>query len=852
MATSNGAWQNRARIEWVYTVSGSGSSRTVSVQAYLKMDQYASQFHNGTKSWSGAWGSGSAAQYYGLNPNQRVLIVTGAPSIGLNDTARTVSFTATANHFHGTTSSTLSVTLPAKAPSTPTGLSITRISDSSHRLNWTRSSTYTAVVVQRRVNGGAWSQVGRPTGNAATYTDNTTSVNNKYEYRVAGVSAGGQSGWSGIETVYTTPAAVGAVSAVKAGTGIEVTATGLPPYATAYEVSGNGALLDSNVTSWPWVDLAPDPAVTHTYTVVAKRGALKSAGRVSNTVQLQAAPLAPTGLAPNGSVSASDLDAVFAWAHNPVDTTAQTSYELRYRAPGGAWTTLTGTTAETRSVPFDAGKVEWQVRTKGDFPEFGPWSAVAAFTVVDRPGVAVLSPVGDVDVSFANVVWSWFQEQGRPQSAWRAELVRDGEIVEVGAGSGPVTEYAFKTALVDGGTYTVRVRAATGEVRSEWAVDTFTTVFPPPAPPVVVASWDDATGKHSIYVEPGELAVYAWLGDENESASTMTSGGSVTTNFVPNPLMSGSVTGWVSEGESPYWDEGLNAILGQGEGVYIDLGHVAEPVMSVRVDVSAGSTYRVAVFDPTGTSVAHWSETHSGSATVLMEGLQFTPGRPLRMYVSLDDGGLLRLNKATVVGGTDVTRAFDGNSQDEIATEYMTVERSIDGVTWEAVADNLVGENAIQDGEGLSNGSTWYRVTAFSSLPSAATTIVEVVSDSGALWLSGDEQFATTARLPYNPEVQISSSRDRVSKRYSGREKPVIYSGESLYRTVQFGGSILMDDTDVAGLGTLERIAQSDFPVHLYRDPDGRRVFGMLGPISTSREAFSYWSYSASLEESER
>lgn len=515
MATRNGPWQNYARIEWSNTV-GSVSQNTTSINvtviAYLRMDQYRSSYHTGQVRYSGRWGSGSKNVSHALDPNQRAEMHRATVSVTLTDSAQTLSYSLSADHYaYGaphTTGDTWSFTVPARYARTPSGLTITRNSDTSHRLNWTRNSTYTAVVVQRREASGSgwssWSQVGRPTGNASTYTDTTTRANRRYQYRVAGVGGSGQSGWSNTTEVYTTPAAVSAVTAQKVGSDIEVTATGLPPYATGYRIEDNGVQVATGVTSFPWLHSSPNPSITHTYTVYAERGSLRSAGTVSNTVQLQAPPLAPSGLAPNGGVRASDQEVRLSWVHNPVDTTAQTGYWLQHRAPGGAWESVVGTTASFVDVPLPVGVREWQVRTRGAHASYGPNSPIATVTVVTRPGVAVQGD-GGWDRPILTVEWSYTQDEARPQSAWQAELYdSENELLELRSGAGAATTATFNTRLLDGGAYTVRVRAATGEVWSEWSPLEIAVEFVPPAPPAVSGGWDDEAGTVELTVAPGD------------------------------------------------------------------------------------------------------------------------------------------------------------------------------------------------------------------------------------------------------------------------------------------------------------------------------------------------------------
>lgn len=401
----------------------------------------------------------------------------------------------------------LGVSVVRALPVAPIDLIITRVSDAQHTLNWSRQSTYTSVVVQRQANDGPWQQVGIASGNAFTFTDTTTGPNAKYTYRVAGRAASGQSAWSAPATAYTTPAAPTGVSAARSGDDIVVSASGLPPYATVFDIEDDSSVIASAV-SLPYTHVGPNPAVPHQYRVRGVIGAvIGSWSALSNVVQLISPPLAPAGLNPNGGVAPSDEDVVFKWVHNPVDSSPQSAYELRHRVPGGAWTTLSGTTSQQRSVSLPVGAVEWQVRTKGAHPDWSAWSPVATFNVIDRPGVAVLQPVGDWDASILTAQWSWFQAQPRPQSAWQVELIDPlSAVVETRSGSGADDSVTFTTRLIEG-EWTVRVRAATGDVWSVWTSESFTVTFDPPAPPVLDGQWDESQGGVILTVGSGTPGV---------------------------------------------------------------------------------------------------------------------------------------------------------------------------------------------------------------------------------------------------------------------------------------------------------------------------------------------------------
>lgn len=649
------------------------------------------------------------------------------------------------------TSHSATLALP-NIPRTPGTLQVTRNSDSQHTLNWSRTSTYTSVVVQRRTDGGAWQQVGVASGNAFTFTDTTTAANRKYEYRVAGKAAAGQSGWSNTVTVYTTPAAPSGVSAVRSGNNIVVSASGVPPYATSFDIR-DGATVVATSVSLPWTHVAPNPAVPHTYSVRGKVGSLTGAySAPSNTVQLISPPNAPTGLSPNGGVVPSDEDTTFIWVHNPVDASPQSAYELRYREPAGEWTVVAGATASTLDVTLGVSSIEWQVRTKGEHPDWSQWSATATTTVIDRPGVAVVSPEEEWDASTLPVSWSWLQMQGRPQSAWQVELVNSaGDVVSTREGSGATNEATFGYRLGEG-EWTVNVRAATGDVWSVWASQTFTVTFDPPAPPLVEGVWDDTQGGVFLTVSVG-------------------------------------VSGVAMQGEDGAW---------------------------------------YAEFDTEGVS-----------------------------NIGFDDG------HPYIADGQDEGMLFDGPAVtvadvEPPATTAVTLERSIDGESWEPVAETDDVASLI-DWESWSYGDIQYRATAFSAEGATSASTIVVEARSGSLWLSGGVGFGVTARLPFDPGVQVTAGRARVLKQYAGRSLPVAYAGEALSRVVSVSGSVMQRSGETAEVDELVRVAQLPDDRFMFRDPDGRRIYGAIGDVQLPRQVGvtdsdgfnAFWGYSFTMTETE-
>jgi len=193
------------------------------------------------------------------------------------------------------------------------------------------------------------------------------------------------------------------------------------------------------------------------------------------------------------------------------------------------------------------------------------------------------------------------------------------------------------------------------------------------------------------------------------------------------------------------------------------------------------------------------------------------------------------------------------------STVSVEIERSIDGETWEPVID-LTDETATVDWESLSYGDTVYRATGYTADGATAETIITVEARSIAVWLSTGNGFSLAGRLPFDPDVQVTVSRDRTLKQYAGRSLPVALTGEGVSRTVQASGRTALHpvgEQQTADVDRLTDIAQSESDVFLYRDPDGRRVYGAIGDMQLPRQAAlpgrnALWGYSFTLTETGR
>lgn len=297
------------------------------------------------------------------------------------------------------------------APNAPTGFSSTRSSDTKNVLKWTKPTTtttkpVTAILIERKVDGGSWSQIASVSGTSTSYNDTATSANHSYQYRIRSSNSAGKSAYVTSGTTYNTPSAPTKVTAARtSGNGVKLTITNAAKTATALEIqrSTDGATWEvaSTVTGSNVTAASDNPGGgTFYYRARNTRGSLASAwSPASNAVVTICAPNAPTLSAPaSGVVVSKEQEAVtFEWAHNPIDGSAQTAAKLRYSTDKGQTYTEVAIDGIADSYALENtfgvnSEVTWGVCTKGAHDDYGPWSGSRVFYVYQAPSVAFAEP----------------------------------------------------------------------------------------------------------------------------------------------------------------------------------------------------------------------------------------------------------------------------------------------------------------------------------------------------------------------------------------------------------------------------------------------------------------------------
>lgn len=434
-------------------------------------------------------------------------------SFGSSPATLTFSTTVSGAYNAVSPSHSVTVTIPARpygAPAAPTAAAVARVSDTKQTVTWTNNATagepYTNVEVWRSTDGGAYVQIAT-VGAVATYSDATTTLGHRYQYRVRATNPVGQSAYAMTGTVDTTPPAPGTPTAVKQATGdIVVTWTNTASWTAGVEVwhAANGVWDASPlvtlgvVTSYSHT--SPSASVTHTYRLrnVGSGGLTSAYSGASNVVQLLTAPLAPTALSPSSVARDARIAIDLSWQYNSADTTAQKKFEIQYRVDGGAWTSMGAITSASTLRTIVGGtwtngtSLEWQVRTWGSYVDPSPWSTSALITLSTPPVVTITSPESGPlwATSKLTATWSYYDADGTAQSAWYATLrTQSGVGLEYKSGSGTATTATFAYALANLSTYRVdvAVKDSAGMLASQSRI--FSVSYALPMVPSLAVDW---------------------------------------------------------------------------------------------------------------------------------------------------------------------------------------------------------------------------------------------------------------------------------------------------------------------------------------------------------------------------
>lgn len=289
----------------------------------------------------------------------------------------------------------------AGTPKAPSSASHVRNSDSRNTVSWQwdGSTPASAILVQRKSNGGSWESIAELSTSATSYVDTSTGIDRSYVYRVGARNASGTA-WSGeTTTTYNTPAAPMAISGARqAGTTIAFTVENASATATGAKVqySSNGTTWTDYTTIDGLVESFTANLATAAYWRIANtRGSLVSGyAQTPSQVIVITPPNAPVITAPRELYIRRGRDVRVEWNYSSPDGSAQSWWRIYVRQNGGnvftANSTETGRTATQTycvipgsALDLESGIVSVTVQVKGAHADYAESST--NFTVRKEP-----------------------------------------------------------------------------------------------------------------------------------------------------------------------------------------------------------------------------------------------------------------------------------------------------------------------------------------------------------------------------------------------------------------------------------------------------------------------------------
>lgn len=413
------------------------SSSSVKFTAKVYTENQYSMNDGQTLSFGGAI-SGSTSFTNGAGGGNAVLRATktytynyGSNEYGSSPGTRTFSANLSGAYNGVTPSKSVTKNIPARpiaAPLAPSGTNVSRVSDTSQTVAWTRNNSsgapYDLLELTRWDNvSNSWSKVVDLFGSTSSWTDTTTSANRRYQYRVRAQNDKGWSAYSYSEFVQTTPASpTGATLTENSPTSLTVSwSNGAPGngylYWTEVEQSVNGGSYSvveygaEGVTAKSFSGLTAGN--TYRYRVRHRSNQdgtdLYSGYSTTGTADLQSPPAAPTVFT---ATRTSDALMVLNWTNNPdVDAPYDTVTVQRWENTTATWSTVASLagTANTLSVTTGVGNRKYQFRVRANNSSgSSAWATQADFlyTTPDAPinVTGAYTAAASIAVSWTNTV----------------------------------------------------------------------------------------------------------------------------------------------------------------------------------------------------------------------------------------------------------------------------------------------------------------------------------------------------------------------------------------------------------------------------------------------------------------
>lgn len=183
----------------------------------------------------------------------------------------------------------------------------------------------------------------------------------------------------------------------------------------------------------------------------------------------------------------------------------------------------------------------------------------------------------------------------------------------------------------------------------------------------------------------------------------------------------------------------------------------------------------------------------------------------------------------------------------EIGASYNQLYKSIDGITYELLLDNIVENTSVTDYLPLLNGATYYYAVAISVTPTTRTSYIHTLVNSltGVFFINGGVSFATGVRIVGDVSYSEKRGRNEVLRKFEGRTYKVKYQGDELKDIISFSCDLLFED-----YYDLISIIESTEDV-FYRDWKGRWFLCSLSDCNFEQKDNAAYQFSCQIEKIE-
>ena len=790
------------------------------------------------------------------------------------------------------------MTIPYAAPAAPTGVSVSRISDTTQRLAWTRNHTaaapWIAVQVERQVNttSAAWTRLTNDVpGTDTTWDDQGTGADAAYRYRVRSANFTGESTWATTDWVYTTPKPPTGFSLSRSGTTITAAWQKGSTWADRYEVQ-----IAENGGAWAAWDSTTSLSVTRTAASTstwAARVRTITGGVVSAWVtsgSAYAAPAAPS-LCVGARVSDTRQQVTVTPGAAGGDPSVVHEFFVQEGTTSAAWVSIgkqasavlshQGTTA--------ANRYRYRARSEGSGGTSG-YSPISAW-LYTTPAAPTALTVGKSG-STVSLAWKHtpayregFYIEDSPGGAGYTRISTTANLsASLASVSTAVTHQYRVQAYVTG---VLLAAGGTTSLVSAYVTSPVVALLAPPAAPGITLSADlvDITrGPLTVTLRHNPTdstdATAAQLRFKRTSDPTWTtktvSVATLAIALTASDLSNGETYEAQARTKGDHADYGPWSISTIARTAATPVGTFTKPTGNLT---SSTLVVAVAVTTMTGTLTAWRFELwKTDSSPVLVYSRQNTSASQLTVPTPLAEGSYELRGWAKDSGALwsdQFTRTFtvtyakppvpvcasswDDNgaltlvvsvpapASGQVAAQRVQVWRG-DSLAGEFLGTSGVIRDAIAPLEGVT-----YRVVALSAIPSTSEVLHATSEYDGACWvfLNAGSDFAHVAKLRIDPAISVSPQGIRVLQPFDGRPAPVEYSSLMQYDQLRLTGNVRDSGPISERLSSWrawQEISRMPAPV-CYRDHLGRRLFCSLRVDDLGHSASPHVTISATLTE---